>query len=494
MKTITIENFRCFEKYRVEFAEKTTVLIGKNGAGKTNLLSAVVYSLSFPFAKNNMNGIQTIATSNPDLKIAEIDNKGRYDSRYDDKIDDYIYPIKLINEALFDDKVIHWAMVKEKKTGSILPTQYKEAFEKFHNYYSENSIEKPLPVLAYFSDSFPHKDANISLFAKSILKSGRAFPRNFGYYKWDEQNNCSGIWKEKYIQTYISLIGLDRVLQEKIIIINELELQLHQTHDRNKIASLKNDILGLRKEIGSFDSELKTTPEFQEISFIVGKLKKFTEPLKYDISDNFEFEVANIGVGGTPKIGLRIKLLFKSNKSSYFDDLPQGYKRLFSIVLDIAYRSYILNKKNDPTGIVIIDEVELHLHPSLQQEVLRRFRNAFPSIQFIVSTHSPLVVSNIDADGKTNKIIRLTYDGQHYQNETLDNVYGIDYITNLNEVMESGYRSTTIDKLINAYLVLFGKKRLTEASAVIEKLKDYLGGSIPDLLQKEIDNLKKSYS
>ena len=101
LKKIHIENFRCFKSYDVEFAPNTTVLIGKNGTGKTNLLTAIVYSLSFPFGKHQKGYIQTIGTSAPDLKVAAIDNARTFDARFDDEKDDYIYPVKLVK---LDDK------------------------------------------------------------------------------------------------------------------------------------------------------------------------------------------------------------------------------------------------------------------------------------------------------------------------------------------------------------------------------------------------------
>lgn len=138
----------------------------------------------------------------------------------------------------------------------------------------------------------------------------------------------------------------------------------------------------------------------------------------------------------------------------------------------------------------MIDEVELHLHPTLQQEILQRLKNTFPEIQFIVTTHSPLVISNFKADDN-NKIIKLENDGNKYWNIEVENIYGIDYATNLTEIMEVSPRSSTIDKYVNAYLFLFSKNKLEEAEKVLKKLKEYIGGEIPTFLQKEIDNQKK---
>ncbi|KAA2242637.1 AAA family ATPase [Chitinophaga agrisoli] len=494
IKKLTIENFRCFANYEIPFGGKTTVLIGKNGTGKTNILTGLIYSLSFPFAKNEIKGMQTIGTSSPDLKIASIDNKGTFDARFDNETNDYIYPIKITGQATFDNEELSWAMVKEKKGGGLSSSQYKRAFEKFQQYYNENNDSKPLPLLVYFSDSFPHIEANISAYVKKIFTSENGLPRNFGYYKWDEKNNCIGMWKERYTKIYTSLNNFKRPEFSIISELNDLYLILDNGPDSDNIVEMEHRTEVLRKQLEVVRNELKKDPEFIELNFIDNKLKKFTDPLeeKYNFI-NREFEIKQIKVIGTSKSEQHIQFEFADNRKMFFDNLPMGYKRLFSIVFDIAYRSFILNKDIEPTGIVIIDEIELHLHPTLQQEVLNRFKNTFPGIQFIVSTHSPLVISNLNANTEEDKVIRLENEGNKFYWEPVENIYGIDYTTNLMEVMESPYRSSTIDKLINAYLVLFGKKKESEAALILEKLKDYLGGEIPSLLQDEIENQKKAY-
>ena len=60
-----------------------------------------------------------------------------------------------------------------------------------------------------------------------------------------------------------------------------------------------------------------------------------------------------------------------------FSELPAGYLRLFSMVLDIACRGYLLNKNCNPTGIVLIDGLDLHLHPSVERTILKRLRTTF---------------------------------------------------------------------------------------------------------------------
>jgi predicted ATP-binding protein involved in virulence len=84
--------------------------------------------------------------------------------------------------------------------------------------------------------------------------------------------------------------------------------------------------------------------------------------------------------------------------------LSDGIRNMLAMVGDLAYRCAHLNPHlgreaaRQATGVVMIDELELHLHPSWQQRVAEQLSNAFPNIQFIVTTHSPQVLSTVNAD------------------------------------------------------------------------------------------------
>ena len=81
--------------------------------------------------------------------------------------------------------------------------------------------------------------------------------------------------------------------------------------------------------------------------------------------------------------------------------LSAGNRIMLGVVGDIVQRCCVLNRNagkdilTKTSGIVMIDEIELHLHPSWQQQILPTLQKIFPKIQFIVTTHSPQVVSSI---------------------------------------------------------------------------------------------------
>jgi predicted ATP-binding protein involved in virulence len=99
---------------------------------------------------------------------------------------------------------------------------------------------------------------------------------------------------------------------------------------------------------------------------------------------------------------------------------------------------------------VIIDEIELHLHPSIAQAVLTGLKTTFSKIQFIVSTHSPLVITNFKQDDK-NILYKLYSEDGEYKNEKVDDLYGIDYNSGLRDWMETPYRQFQVDELLKAY-------------------------------------------
>lgn len=81
------------------------------------------------------------------------------------------------------------------------------------------------------------------------------------------------------------------------------------------------------------------------------------------------------------------------------EEMSDGYKIIIAMVADIASRMVEANPVTDEcpmplnaSGIILIDEIDLHLHPKWQREILKQLSTTFPNIQFIVTTHSPIIV------------------------------------------------------------------------------------------------------
>lgn len=100
----------------------------------------------------------------------------------------------------------------------------------------------------------------------------------------------------------------------------------------------------------------------------------------------------------------RAFLMNKGNQKFHFEHLSDGEKCYITLVADIARRLAMANPNAEHPlegkGVILIDEVDLHLHPTWQSEVITRLRNTFPGCQFFITTHSPFVVSNVKTYNK----------------------------------------------------------------------------------------------
>ena len=108
--------------------------------------------------------------------------------------------------------------------------------------------------------------------------------------------------------------------------------------------------------------------------------------------------------------GLKMKFSYEPYKVEFvepsgltygFEHLAAGHASILSILAEILLRidgSATPFEFDDPrlSGVVLIDELEVHLHPSLQERVLPFLTGLFPRLQFVVATHSPAVISSID--------------------------------------------------------------------------------------------------
>ena len=95
-------------------------------------------------------------------------------------------------------------------------------------------------------------------------------------------------------------------------------------------------------------------------------------------------------------------LEYENGERMPFHLLSDGVRSTLAMVMEIAYRSYLLNphlEEKAPlktSGVVLVDELDLHLHPEWQRHIANDLRRAFPKMQFIVTTHAPLIISSLD--------------------------------------------------------------------------------------------------
>lgn len=163
-----------------------------------------------------------------------------------------------------------------------------------------------------------------------------------------------------------------------------------------------------------------------------------------------------------------------------FNSLSSGYAAILDIVVDIILRMYNTVQRSfvfNMPGIVLIDEIETHLHIDLQKKIMGFLTGVFPKIQFIVSTHSPFILNSIE-----NVVIYDLEKQVRVENGLTDVSY--------EGIVEGYYGSSTMSDEINSKIQLYKelvKKETIEDSdlAEIARLEQILD-EIPDFLAVEI--------
>ena len=171
--------------------------------------------------------------------------------------------------------------------------------------------------------------------------------------------------------------------------------------------------------------------------------------------------------------GLAIK---NGNSLQALYEKSTGYRALLSMIMELAYRSVLLNPdindEADQTGIVIIDEIDAHLHPKWQWRVIDALKKCFPKVQFIIATHSPIVISS----AKNTKLIRLDPDGSASYLETAYG-YSVADVLDLRQgsVSAPEVSSDFMDRLERA----IDHGDMSEADSILSEAGDEFGEDSP---------------
>jgi predicted ATP-binding protein involved in virulence len=164
--------------------------------------------------------------------------------------------------------------------------------------------------------------------------------------------------------------------------------------------------------------------------------------------------------------------------------LSAGYQSVLWMIMDIAYRLAVLNpSKSDimnSEGIVLIDEVDMHLHPKWQWNIIYALRTTLPNVQFIIATHSPIIISSC----KKGNLI-LIDDNQEVT--YLKNAYGY----SVNDVLELCQGSTdvlnSIKSMKNLFDVAIDNNDLDRASAILKNMSEEFGNDNTEVLKAKTE-------
>lgn len=202
----------------------------------------------------------------------------------------------------------------------------------------------------------------------------------------------------------------------------------------------------------------------------------YVDPLLRCVRTAIEAMIGNVS-------NLRIKrnpvrmVVDKSEKELRVDLLSDGEKCTLAMFGDLARRLALANPSlENPLegeGVVLIDEIELHMHPSWQRKVLRVLRETFPNIQFIVTTHSPQILG--ETDNNYNIFVLSETECVGCEVDSIKRMDGYDSNMILEKYMNTDSKNAAVKALISNIYHLITQKQYEDAEILLDQLADISG-------------------
>ncbi len=183
----------------------------------------------------------------------------------------------------------------------------------------------------------------------------------------------------------------------------------------------------------------------------------------------------------------------KRNTTLDLSQLSDGERGILAVLLDLCRRLCqanpgLENPARDAQAIVLIDELELHMHPRWQREVVSRLMATFPKCQFVATTHSPQIVSEVQPEN----MLLLRREGEDIMSERCGQAYGLDVNYILEHLMGTSSRAAQPTRVIRSVESALETGDLVAARAGLATLRALLHGDDPVVvgLEATINNLE----
>ena len=452
VRSLKIQSFRCIDDLTLDLDPYLTVFLGVNGAGKSSILDALSEMMAFYYSalrkeinfgnlelinhpiKNNTRGNSFVINNNTIYYSDQSIMGGLHSNRWDDarinqrpKDSDIKSGASqsMINIAVeYEQDLIEWILRRDRKFG-YLDNENEVADIQEYSIEFRRKIDE-------------HEGINIPLFVH--YPASRIIA-----------DDISNDFKEDYLA---SLQILDDLVSQTSTDFAKFFQWFRAIEDLEN--EERRDNSGHRNP--QLEAVRRSIPEF---------LDGFTD----------------LRVRRSPTHHMTIS---KEGSELVINQLSDGEKCLLAMVADLARRLSIANPGlEDPLkgeGIVLIDELELHLHPQWQRGVISKLLETFPNCQFIISTHSPQIISDV----KPENIYALnSVDGKIIATHPHSS-FGRDSNQILETVMGVSARPEVIKDQLNDLFRLIDEGKIEEAKVLKSALSDEIGLDEPQFSKANV--------
>ena len=418
---LDIENFKKFRKQSMDLHPQFTLLVGENGSGKTSVLDALAVAAGIWLVEPPDS---TLANSGRNILPTEIHLEPE---RRGDRIQFHERRPVIIRSTgqIGDDEHVSWTRQIRKEGKRTSNVEAKEALAYVQKTYERDLAGEQVvcPVLAYYGAGRAWLSSNERIPAEAKL--------DLPARRWASFYDC---------------------FNERIRFA-ELRRWFHRetTAAGNRGGKMRPGFEAVRRAI------LRCVPDADAVWF-------------------------------DPDRG---QILFSIHQNAQpFDNLSAGQRMMLALVADLAIKAVTQNAfllppdelgpEDEPLprvlqetpGLVLIDELDVHLHPKWQRRVATDLKQTFPSIQFVCTSHSPQVVGEVKPEE-----IRLLDEGV----TTPGRSFGIDSSRILEEIMDARPRSESVEVLLRKVFNLIDKEDFEAARNLLPEVEQSLGPDDPEV-------------
>lgn len=449
---VDITYFRCFESLQVRLQPDVNVFVGVNGAGKSTILDAIAIALYRVVDANGgggkrQRGWQKVTLQPSDIYMQsgteEPVNRRKNFVHFRATAQDFYplsgFPAQTLTGAQnvleWDDDMAFQApdtFNYETRASSKLVSVYTYFSDLWEQIRTSPDGLIPVPTIAYYRSS--RRSSQMSI-ANDVFKLNM---ERYGAFEnaLDAGANYETMSKWFYLRE-------NQELREKIQLTNAPDFEF-------------NDLKAIRKAV----------------SIILNDLKRI-------------FFASN-----PPRLMAEVKNSSDQEEVFELGQLSDGYQNLLALVMDFARRLAQAhpNWANplEAPGILLIDEIDLHLHPKWQQEIIPNLRRAFPNTQLVLTTHSPQILTTVARE--SIQVLTSKHELKPLPSDV--GTLGAESSQLLEEVFGTNLRPAKVESVqsLRTYLKMIeaGKAKTPEAINLRQNLEKDLGKHDNDLLTSDI--------
>lgn len=390
LKNVTLNNFRCFEHLELTLHPRLTVIVGENGAGKTAVLDAIATGLSpvLTYLSSANQRLKGRGISDTDFRLqpaSDVRGRGRWQPA------EYAQVILETYEGMVWDEWRPSSAGKEpsKKHGE---KQLREWLLRLNDSYR---TDKPdlTPVFAYYG-------------------------ARRGYIEIPERLRQA---RENYDHPATALIGaLDSMsdFREMLAWFDQEESSELRANkgviDENYLESW--DLLAVRSTVAALLGQAYSNPHFnKDHRFVLQHRDSGVFLQVKQLSQGYQSMLA-LGMDFSRRLAIANRhLAYSVDDKTAAEQIVESYRQLseWDSSIPEGFLDHIFPEAlaMAAPAVMLVDEIDLHLHPTWQQRVLSDLMQTFPLTQFIVTTHSPQVLSTVRRENI--RILRETEAGGH---------------------------------------------------------------------------------